>query len=157
MCAIGEAKGEKRCISIKHKKNMLKYLENASDYLSQFNAAFTRYNAQAAELVKKRYTPTQVNDFLQTLIPKTKDMTERQLKNVEADKNAILSCLGKENMLRSVEGTVWALYNSVTRWVDHEQNYKGTTVERNDNRWKTITEGTGAALKAQALELALSL
>jgi len=155
--AIGEAKEGNRLVSFKHTKNMGKYLEMAADYISQFSAAFSRYNAQAAAMVKRQYTPQQVHDYIQQLFPVKGGLTERQLNNIEKDKATFMQCLATENKLRSVQGTVWALYNAATRFIDWNQDYKGGKIERQDNRWKNITEGNGAEFKAKALELAVSL
>ena len=58
----------------------------------------------------------------------------------------------------STRGTMWAAYNAVTQYVDHERPSRGhTTQERDANRLNAAWLGSGAQLKAEALDKALEL
>ncbi len=149
----------KNFVLIKHTKNMLTRLEDAKLFMSQLSSSFTLYNENAAKLASTYYSNVNLHDFIQTLFPKKEKATERVENNRLKEISTFMDCLRTENaLLPSVMGTKWAMYNALTRYVDHCTKYNGDDTVLNDQkRFDNITLGGGADFKSQAFELALSL
>ena len=63
-----------------------------------------------------------------------------------------------DNEFKDTDGTAWAAFNSVTRFVDHQRSTKGADDgDRADNRMESVLFTTGAAKKREAFGLALTL
>lgn len=154
--AFGEAKN---FILIKHTKNMTSRLEQARLFMSQLSESFTLYSENAAKLASSYYSQVNLHDFINQLFPKKEKSTERVENNRLKEVKTFYECLNTENsLLPSAKGTKWALYNALTRLVDHHTKYNGEDKTLNEHkRFDNILLGNGADFKQEAFELALSL
>jgi hypothetical protein len=63
-----------------------------------------------------------------------------------------------DNEFKETDGTAWAAFNAVTRFVDHQRSTKGSDdSDRRNNKMESVLFTTGAQKKRQAFELALTL
>ena len=104
--------------------------------------AFAVFEQKAKYLANKAADRAKVQRFLEDLLPDTgstrvKNQQERVLNLFES---------GKGNNGK----TMWHLYNGATEWIDSERT------SDSDKRLDSSLFGSGAALKAKALELAIA-
>ena len=120
--------GKKMIYSIKHTGKMGERLTTARKYISQFDAAFTLYTKQAGLLATRQASPSQVVDYLESLFPsKGEDGKEKEGRGKTIRDNKVGEikrfALNPANILRSVEGSWWGLFNAVTMAIDHGDKF----------------------------------
>ena len=162
------AKGEReknKFRGIRHMGDMDAKLNAARSAIIESEAAFQRYNADCRKLLETRFTRDQAVDFIEELFPVPKDENGKpktgrsnsiRERKVEAIRNGMKAeCNRGPDMV----GTFYQLYNAVTFAVDHGNvlSFKGKNDKRKTNRWISLMTGTGADLKAKALEIALAI
>lgn len=118
-------------------------------------AGFKHYKAMAEGMVQVKQSASDVSQFFKGLLDipfdaKSDDVSGRKLNQFQALSNAYRATVqeGTES------GTGWTALNAVTRWVDHARSTRG-----GDNKIEaqvlSANFGSGAALKAKAVELIL--
>lgn len=158
--ALGQGRTRNTSVTIRHSGNLESKLGVMRDYLSQFDKGFTRYREQAQSLLKGT-TQEKVIEYLKELFPAPADDAGERSKTMYKNKmdEYIKFKLDQSNNMPSIKGTWWALFNSVTQFVDHGARGRESkdTIVRAENRFVAITSGPEASLKDKAFSLALEM
>lgn len=143
---------------IRHTGDVSLKLQIARNLLLQCDRQFVAFSERAQLLASKQVARPEATQYIQTLFPEVRQPGRAQ--TIRANKIADLrqNFVNPRNAMPSIKGSWWALYNSVSEWVDHSSTSRGKdALARKENRMIAITEGPGAALKTKAFELACSM
>lgn len=154
---VNRAKGERGNFrGIVHKGDMDTKLRIARQAIQESEVAFKEYNDEIIKLAGSRYNVEQANEFVNTLLPETKDgrSASIRLRKIEALREGLRAACNQPHA-----GTFYQLYNCVTYAVDHRNmfSFRGQGDKRKTNRWISLMTGQGADFKAKALDLALRM
>jgi phage/plasmid-like protein (TIGR03299 family) len=142
-------------IKIRHTRNIKSKVDIARDRLKIVNTQITEYNDQANYLASVSVDLNQFKVYVERLFPDNKD-AKHNTRTVNM-RNMIMNNYD-DNEFKETNGTAWAAFNAVTRFVDHQRSTKGgDDNDRKNNRMESVLFTTGAAKKRQAFELALAL
>lgn len=164
--AMSEGKGSGNVMSIRHTASKGDRLKKAAKWISQFSDKFTLYADNARHLAEVKFDKVECQQYLNELFPTNEEMTSRQLENIKKRIEIVRnSFLDESNMLPSIKGTWWHLFNAITHSVDHSTKYRvrGYTDDKQkmrllrENRFENLLEGAGADFKDKAFALALSM
>lgn len=142
-------------IRIRHTANMEYKLASLPSLFGITNTEFDEVAEVYKAMANKQINTAGLNKFLDALMP----MTTTQLqKNTVSNKiptrwEAIIQDFENPEFAES-RGTLWSLYNSLTRFVDYAENVKSKDTT---SRLKRVWFGAGADLKIKALEVAKQL
>lgn len=114
-------------------------------------SAWDQFSRLIKELAARPVSPAEAKAYLTTVLGDPALPEDQQPKPYLAALN-LFSGAGKGSELASAKGTAWGLVNSVTQFIDHDRQARSP-----DNRLDSAWFGTGAAVKAKALEEALHL
>ena len=154
--ALAEAKKAGNIFRMRHSANIKDRVLEAKEALGVVNKQFTDFNELINKMAEVKMNTEKVGKFLKAIgldeeeNPRDKDIIE----NIES-----LFATGKGNTMKGVKGTLWALVNGVTEYVDHE---RGTRVTRSygsleEARLNSAWFGAGRDMKTEALEQAVEL
>ena len=160
--------GKRVNFSIKHTGKTGERLTIAKKYLSQFDKGFTEYREQAALLATRQASPDQVIEYLETLFPsKGEDGQDKTGRGATIRENKVGEiqrfALNPANILRSIEGSWWGLYNAVTMAIDHGEKFTSRGSKDDDgrafeeNKFLSLMDGRLATLKDKAFTVACEL
>lgn len=153
-------------MKIRHTASMGQKLVLAQKYLSQFNQGFTLFRDQAQLLATRQVTGSGIEDYLNALFPVEKDAAQRaetmRTNRVNSVRKALLGkCRREANAIPAIAGTWWQLFNAVTYAVDHDEvtYFKGdeNSRERAENKFISLTKGTGSEIKDEAFRIACEM
>lgn len=144
-------------VGIRHTGDVKSKLDFAQRYLSQFDSKFTLFRDNARTLATKQITPEGAKEYIQQLFPevseygRARSIRENKVNEVRGNyRNS------RQNM-PSIKGSWWSLYNAVSESIDHSERRNQSGRERAENKMMSTLDGTGAAFKSKAFELALSM
>lgn len=147
-------------ISLGNAQNTLRFrhTKNVHARMDAAQALVTGVQATEADLKQKLETLAQrkvtrratYTAILDSLFPGESTKTS----NIKRDITDLWSD-NDHNAFPDWQGTAYSLYNAVTRYVDHERSTRGD--DKRTSRYESAILGTGAALKAKALEKILVL
>ena len=153
--ALGDAKDG---IAIRHTKNAMTRVDEAKKVLGIAHKFYDDFQSVIDRLASKKIGKVDSDSYLKLLLPDNRDdkkSTRRE--NIRAEMLR-LSVEGAGNDMPGIGGTMWALYNGVTEYVDHARATRGTDDSvRAKNRLNSVWFGSGARLKQKALDLALQV
>jgi len=161
--ALAYRMGKGRVFNIRHCGDMDMKLRQAKQYLSQFDEQFDLFCEQGRTLATRRFSQVELEQYLETLFPTPKpDAENKKLRAITIRKNTVESIRDhyrrRNRELPSIQGTWWALFNSVTEYVDHDSRTRGASERaKAENRFASVTSGPKAAFKDQAFSLALDM
>jgi len=144
-------------VGFRHTGDVKSKLEFARRYLSQFDEKFTLFRDKARRLAETRWTPQQARDYIEALFPSVDQAGRAQTirnRKVAAVRGALVN---RRNSFPSIKGTWWALLNSVTESIDHDERRTYATQEARETRLLSLTDGAGADFKAKALRVAVEM
>ena len=142
-------------IKVRHTRNMKTKVDVARDRLKIINSQIDEYDVQTNYLASIKINGAQFKTYVQTLFPDNKD-AKNNTRTVNMRNTIALNF--DDNEFKDTDGTAWAAFNSVTRFVDHQRSTKGADDgDRADNRMESVLFTTGAAKKREAFGLALTL
>ena len=150
--ALGKA-GPSEGLTIFHQESLDRRVAEAREKLGFVARRVDEFGEQVQTLARRQMTQEELTSFFVTLV---KDRSERQQK-------ALLERFAANfedatNTLPGVRGSLWAAFNSVSEWADHQSTVRGQTdIQRADNRLFSMWFGSSAAVKQQALEVALAM
>lgn len=156
---LGEQLAGDMIYTIRHSGDMQYKLNLAKQYLSQFDEAFDLFRDQGRVLATRKFNKVELEQYLETLFPtpeaeKKRAVTIRQNK-VEAIRGHYRN---RGRQIPSTDRTWWALFNSVTEYVDHDGQQRGKNDRaKAENRFHSVTSGDKAKLKDRAFALALDM
>lgn len=142
-------------IKVRHTRNMKAKVSLARERLSIINEQITEYQEQSNYLASINVNAAQFKAYIETLFPDNKD-AKNNTRTVNMRNMITLNF--EDNEFKETDGTAWAAFNAVTRYVDHQRSTKGTDdTDRRNNRMESVLFTTGATKKREAFKLALSL
>jgi len=156
--AMNRSKSEGNYAGIRHSGDLDAKLNVAAGWLAQYNERFRAYADIAVELSKTKLHS--FSDYLEAVFPSS-DLTERQQKRRDEmvqkmhDAKAI-----EEDAVPEIGGTIWAAFNAVTRYVDHDMlaRRRGDTEQHKaETHLMDVTGGWGAKTKQTALDVAMAI
>jgi phage/plasmid-like protein (TIGR03299 family) len=123
--------------------------------LAQIAQGFAQYKAIGDALAQNEMAKAEVSDFFKSLLEipfdaKFADVSTRK-QNQFRDMSDAYRASVREG---APDGSAWAALNAITRYVDHDRSTRGGSGE-DEARFVSAQFGSGAALKAQAMELLL--
>lgn len=162
-------KGIQKRIRFTHTLNVLNRMELAKDLVLANNEAFKKFHGAAKLLASMDVKKTDVEAFLKRLdievsgkkATTDKDGKAEEIRSVKDRRhNKIIELFetGRGNHLPGVRGTMWALLNGVTEYVDHYAEIKkGDHKDKDSARQYQSLYGWTAGLKDRAFEVALEM
>jgi phage/plasmid-like protein (TIGR03299 family) len=162
LAAIAEAEADesnKIICRLAHTLNVEARIDAAVNLLKADQARHAKFMGMARFLAGEQVKPSAVDEFLKRLeIEVSGKESGQSVKDRRVAKVKELFETGRGNQLPSVKGSWWALYNSVTEYVDHFAEVKqGGHESREDARAYAALYGHTAGLKREALSVALSM
>lgn len=97
-------------------------------------------------------TRAEVVSFAEQLFPT--DDTDDVATRTKNMREAVIT--GFARGLGNVGQTRWDAFNSVTEYVDYFSTFRETDFSREENRFESLTTGSGSRIKARALEMLLN-
>ncbi len=139
-------------LRVKHTKNASKRMDNWKAELEEIQQAALSTQDKLIYLANKRVTKVSLTSIMDKLFPKkqTEDGEESSTR-----RDNILSTILQRydsndgNAFPEQRGTAYNLWNAITGYVDHDRSSKG------DQRAESATFGSGATMKASALQMIL--
>jgi phage/plasmid-like protein (TIGR03299 family) len=160
--ALAYRMGKGMVFNIRHCGDMAIKMHRAKQYLSQFDAAFDLFRDQGRILATRRFSPVDLEQYLEGLFPTPVANGKKKLRGITIRKATVASIRDRYNRrnreLPSVQGSWWALFNAVTEYVDHDSQTRGANDRaKAENRFASVTSGLKAGLKDRAFSLALDM
>jgi phage/plasmid-like protein (TIGR03299 family) len=123
--------------------------------LAQIAQGFAQYKAIGDTLAQNEMAKEEVSNLFKSLLEipfdsKWADVSTRK-QNQFRDMSDAYRASVREG---APDGSAWAALNAITRYVDHDRSTRGGAGE-DEARFVSAQFGSGAALKAQAVELLL--
>lgn len=143
--------------TIRHTGDVQAKLNQARQYLSQFDEQFTLFRDKARLLATRKVDAADVPTYLAQLFPKPEEGEsdagrERMLSEMT------MAMFHPNQQIGAIRGTWWALYNALTQVIDHKDlSGRGHVTAQRENRFLNVTDGPGAALKDKAFGLACEM
>lgn len=142
-------------IKVRHTRNMKAKVSLARERLSIINEQISEYQEQSNYLASIKLNPGQFKTYIESLFP---DNKEAKNNTRTINMRNMITLNFEDNEFAETDGTAWAAFNAVTRFVDHQRSTKGSDdTDRRNNRMESVLFTTGAAKKREAFKLALSL
>lgn len=151
----GRGKGEG--ISLRHTAGIRQNVQEAQRALGLAIKFYDTLGETVNALASKQVSSADaLRAFFQELVPDNADAKRNtRTENIrESLERNFMS--GRGNDLPGIKGTWWAAVNAVTEYVDHERTARGDGQEELSNRLESQWFGSGAKLKAEAWDLALT-
>lgn len=143
-------------IAIRHTKNSANKLREAERFLGFSDKYFQDFEQQALAMVQTAFGEKQMKKFAERLLPTPKDAesaSSQTLRARETLQNLFETGGGQANQ-PNIRGTVWAAFNSVTEYVDHERPTRVADQNlRAEKRVESVWFGSGGKLKQAAADL----
>ena len=142
-------------IKMRHTKNMSTKIDIARERLGIVNTQVNEYAEQMNALANRQLNKTELQAYIESLFPdndnaKNNTRTENMRDQIYAN--------WADTEFAQIEGSAWAAFNAVTKFVDHQRSTKGTDeADRANNRMYSVLMSSGAAKKRQAFNAALAL
>lgn len=138
---------------VRHSLSMMTGIKEIREQLGIADTYFRIFEEMSKHLVSKQAT-TIVIDKLFDDLGLSKEVTKKSTRaeNIRWDITKLFET-GKGNNLPSTRGTVWALFNGVTEYVDYYRSAHGkSTQEKMFSRAESLLFGSGADMKQKALD-----
>jgi len=148
---------DQQYLSVHHQRDIKVRLKDVPNLLNIVNTRYSEIEESFKALLKIQMTDVTLKKYLEDIFPDPKNRKDekqfeydlsRAKSNRELSKYLFENGVG--NKLPGVYGTLWAAYNSVTELVDHK-----ITKQSPDRKLKSVWFGDGAAVKANAYQVAL--
>lgn len=147
-------KGGEHVVRVQHSRRMRERLadEQVTMLLTVIGETYKRAAEQFRRLAQEWAAKERKDAFLDTLFPRTK--LQRESREVPKRWGVVDQVLADETVTpEATAGTMWGLYNAVTR----AEDYRATTETSPSARLDRVWFGRGADLKIKALKTALEL
>lgn len=154
--ALAEAKKTGNLFRMRHSANVKDRIAEAKDALGVVNKQFTDFNELINEMADMQMSKKSVDKFMKAV---GLDENENPRDKETIQQITALFESGMGNKMKGVKGTLWALVNGFTQYVDHNRGTRQTkafgSVE--EARLNSAWFGSGRELKNEALEQAVEL
>jgi phage/plasmid-like protein (TIGR03299 family) len=149
--ALGKAGSDG--LVVYHSESLERRVKEAREKLGIIVGRVDRFEEEVQTLARRQLSQEQLTAYFVSLV---KDRSERQQKQLLERFAANFD--GETNTLPSVRGSLWAAYNAVSEYADHQATVRGKDAhQRADGRLYSAWFGSGANMKQQAYEAALAL
>ena len=155
--SVGQEQGKIGTIKVSH--NAQFDPQEVKNQLGVSKEAFETFTANVNKMAQRKVTDREAIDWLVKVVnnlPDDTELTDDQLELSDAKTVKTMFELykggGKGSNLKSSEGTLWGVVNSVTEFTDHHRKTK-----TQDNRLNSAWFGQSATLKNRAYSEALKL
>jgi phage/plasmid-like protein (TIGR03299 family) len=139
---LGEVKGSPRALKIRHTKGAWNRLAEAKRILGITLAAFDAADAEMHAMISRTLTDAEVADYYGKIMPvdpiaprmehENEEQYEARVATIERGNRKALRfraewqmTLDKERIELKQEPNLWLAMNSITKWVQHENQVKG--------------------------------
>ena len=133
---------------IRHTASMHNRVEQARHAINLINENFHQYSTAFQEMLNKELTDDEVEQYIIDVVGM--DTTKSRGKNIYS---SIVSLYKNHetNNTGDMSGTLWAAYNAITYWVDHNRglNQYG---RRKNNADEAALFGSGSSIKQKAYD-----
>lgn len=131
--------GAKRSWSFKHMGDLNSKLNEARKTLELANDYIVELEKEADVMANTTVSDTQIYTLAKTLFPTSSDMTERQLKSAEYNKNAFLKCIDAPD-IKKFKNTEWGVVNALSDFVSHTEPLRNTETFA-ERRFEQVVSG----------------
>lgn len=128
-----------RCWSFKHMGNIELKLEEARMTLSRAENYIKALSSEADILANTSITNDKVNNIIEMLFPITGDMTDRQIKSAEYNRDALVKCYNADD-IKKFQNTQWGLVNALSDFVSHTDPIRMTNTFK-ERRFESVVTG----------------
>ncbi len=157
--------GKPLIFRLRHTASLDSRLTEAREHLASVDDLLTAKAERAGQLAETHVSESAAKSFISAMFAERTDDGEPLSKRQDTERERKVTVLReswvaeRSTMERSLIGSAWHMLNAVTRAVDHGglERRKGSDRARDENTFLSITEGTGAVLKAKAETLLLQL
>jgi phage/plasmid-like protein (TIGR03299 family) len=155
--------GASNIVNIRHTESAGTKVKEARRVLGLAVGYFETFATLSNRMVQKQIVKETVEKFLESIKLGGKHMLDEEGEVITRRlnvRNAVLNHFehGKGNDAPGTRGTLWALLNGVTEYVDHEKTANpGMTLQDQSDRFQSVMYGSGAHLKQEAWKSAVSL
>jgi phage/plasmid-like protein (TIGR03299 family) len=141
-------------ITIRHVGDIKAKVEEARRVLKVATDVYRDLGEELNILLDIPLTEAGAEAYFRSVVQKVKDQEVEKVEAKEEGKRVLEGIQGVYHTSRTVvRGTAYGAFNAVTEYVDHEVR----TSQKPENRFERIVYGSGARLKAKALEVAKAL
>lgn len=147
-------------VRLRHSGDMTEKMEEARQYLSQFDAKFDLFRDTGRLLATRQVADDAAMEYVRELFPEPKADASRTVRgNWQGKVDSVVSGFtnGANNNLPSIKGSWWSLFNALTEFVDHGGNFRGSFEEQRQRRFDETMEGKAADFKNTAWDLAVKM
>jgi phage/plasmid-like protein (TIGR03299 family) len=155
--AVADRTGRGEGIAIRHQGNLAAKVREAREALGLAARYFDDLQSRIDVLAGHHPSAAQLAGYFERLYPDPAEGSPSRSRNA---REALFTLFerGRGNDLPAIRHTSWAAFNAVTEFVDHRRSGRGRDDhERTSSRLESAWFGSGAALKARALDLALEM
>ena len=122
--------------------------------LARIAQGFATYKAMGDAMATAEMAKEEVSTFFKAILDipfeaKSDEVSSRKMNQFQALKNAY----GETVREGTAPGTAWAALNTITRYVDHDRTTRGNGVSAEEKQFTSAQFGSGAAMKAKAMDL----
>jgi len=145
-------------MSAKHTASMDNRIKAIRAALAHSRSSFAKLADKVNTLASKGVTENILKDYLNRLFPDNSTSEKHtRTENIRAEiANLYVNGVGQD--IDGVKGTLWALYNGVTEYVDYHRSTRAASdAQRDSNRLESLFLGSGADIKVDAMDLALEM
>jgi phage/plasmid-like protein (TIGR03299 family) len=143
--------GASKLIRIRHAGDVVKNLQRVQEVMDLVKGEFTATMEQYRALASKQVNQADLEKFVKIVFSVPGSQANANAGDRSVNKIQPLFEQGRGNNLPGVQGTMWALYNATTEYLQYN---RGTDdAKRLDSTWF----GTSQALNKRALDTALDL
>jgi len=150
---------------IRHTGDMNVKLDTARAAILECQESFRQYNADSVKMASASMTADDQTTFVRTLFPapldekgklKTGASATIHARKIEAVRQGLRF---ERKNASDTAGSFWGMVQAVSYAVDHGKvlSFKGQDDKRAGNAFKSLMMGTGATIKADAVETALAM
>ena len=115
----------KRMWSFKHMGDMTSKLNEAKKTLIMANDYITELSSVADKLAHSTISDTQILSIAKTLFPISQDMSDRQIKSAEYNRDAFMKCVDAPD-IKNFKNTKWGVVNALSDFVSHTDPLRNT-------------------------------
>jgi phage/plasmid-like protein (TIGR03299 family) len=140
-------------LTVVHSESLDRRVSEARTKLGIVTRRIDEFELQAQAMARRQMTQEELTVFFTQLV---KDRSEQQQRKLLERFAANFE--DPTNTLPGVKGSLWAAYNAVSEFSDHQSTVRGgNDTQRASGRLYSAWFGAGAAMKEQAFQAALNL
>lgn len=154
-------------VRFRHEGNVADKLTQARAALNLFGQSRSAFADQARALVSRSMTRDDLQAFFTDVYQAAEEVTiptnprTKAEEKVRADAATTIAAWAQnfdhENRADLSGASAWTAMNAVTRWVDHQRNYRASAANKRDARIYGAMWGSGVDYKTTAFKHALAL